>query len=95
MTANNTIEISRQHHLSLADAHNVANELAGKLEARLGISARWEGEQLHLAHPSAQGTLTLDQEAVHLKLQLSALFAMMRPMIEAEIQRYFDKRFGA
>ena len=88
------ISISRKHGKTLADARAAAEHMASALKEEFGLSCRWNDDTLHFQRSGISGQLELDHEIVALNIQLSFLFAALKPSIEREVHKFFDENFA-
>ena len=89
------ISISRKHGKRLAEARIAAEHMASELKEEFGLHCTWDADTLHFQRSGISGQLELDQEIVALNIQLSFLFAALKPSIEREVHKFFDENFAA
>jgi putative polyhydroxyalkanoate system protein len=85
-----TIEISRAHALPKAEARQTAEELAKSMEAKLGLTWTWVGDNVEFHAPSGsakgtKGVVRVLDKAVEVSVELPFLLKMMKGTIEDKI----------
>ena len=88
------IDIRHPHTLPKAEARKAVQEVAEKLDARFGMSSRWEGDVLHFTRSGVDGHIALAPNELHVTAQLGFLLSAMKGSIEQEIRRVLSERFG-
>jgi putative polyhydroxyalkanoate system protein len=92
-----TIDISKNHSLPVDDVKRQAEELAKNMEAKLGISWKWEGtDTIVFDAPSgvAKGTkghLKVTDREVRIAIDLPLLLRAMKGAVEGKIREKLDK----
>lgn len=88
------IKISRTHSLNLADAREVAEGVAARLEKDYGLDCAWKRNVLHFSRTGLTGELHVSDHDVRLEATLGVLLSFLKPRIEKEIEEQFDKYFN-
>ena len=88
------IDIRHPHTLPKDEARKAVQEVAEKLDARFGMSSRWEGDVLHFKRSGVDGHIALQPKELHVSAQLWFLLSAMKGTIEQEIKRVLAERFG-
>jgi putative polyhydroxyalkanoate system protein len=89
-----TLSITKKHHLSHKKAKEAAQKVAEDLQDRFDLEYTWHGDRVDFARPGLSGELHIDKESVRLDCKFGFLLAMLKPAIEKEVHKEFDKRFG-
>jgi putative polyhydroxyalkanoate system protein len=89
-----TLSITKKHHLSHKKAKEAAQKVAEDLRERFDLQFTWHGDRVDFARPGLSGVLHIDKDSVRLDCKFGFLLAMLKPAIEKEVHREFDKRFG-
>ena len=88
------IQITRPHHLGLADARRTAYTWAERVEREFELDCTWaEGathDEVRFKRGGVEGTLTVRQDRFELEATLGLIAAMFKDQIEAEIVRELD-----
>jgi putative polyhydroxyalkanoate system protein len=90
-----TIDISKNHGLSLEDARKRAEELAKGMESKLGLAWRWQGDTIHFDAPSGaakgtKGEVAVTAQAIRVAVDLPFMLKMMKGTIEEKIREKLD-----
>ena len=88
------IDFHRKHGSSLKAAKAAVDKTAAAIAKKFEITSQWEGDTLHFQRSGVDGHIEVTKTDVHVHAKLGFLFGMMKPMIEQELQRAFDKNFG-
>lgn len=88
------IDIRRKHGKSLKAAKAAVEKTAGAIGKKFQIASEWDGDTLNFSRGGVTGRIDVSKTEVRVQAELGFLFGMMKPMIEEEIQRQFDKNFG-
>ena len=91
-----TIDIKRAHTLDIAEAKTRAEALAKDMEGKLGISWKWEGDNISFDAPSgaakgAKGTVKVDASQVRVEIDLPFLLRAIKGTIEEKVSEELDK----
>jgi putative polyhydroxyalkanoate system protein len=89
-----SIAIAKKHNLSHQKARAAAGKVAKDLNARFDLEYAWKGDQIEFKRPGLAGALHVGKDAVRLDCELGFMLSLLKPTIEAEVHRQFDKYFG-
>jgi len=89
-----SIDIRKSHSMNLADAQQVADDLASDLADKFSIEYGWDGDTIVFERPGVHGEIDVDEECVHVRAELAFLFSYLQPAVEKEINRYLDEHFA-
>jgi putative polyhydroxyalkanoate system protein len=95
-----SIRILRSHRLPLDVARARAEELARRIEHRLAVSWRWEGERMRLSAPpgpasGARGVVHVTPEQVQIEIDLPLVLRPMKSVLEGKLHDKLDRLLGA
>lgn len=88
------IDIRRKHGKSLKAAKAAVEKTADAIGKKFQIASAWDGDALNFSRGGVTGRIEVSKTEVRVQAELGFLFGMMKPMIEEEILRQFDKNFG-
>jgi len=88
------IAIEKGHHLSHKKAKEAAEKVAEDLHARFDLEYRWKGDAIEFRRPGLTGALHVGKGDVRLKCELGFMLSLLKPSIETEVHKQFDKYFG-
>ncbi len=85
-----TIDITRNHTLSIDDAKKKAEELAKSMADRFGIDWKWAGNTISFDAPSGaakgtKGEVTVNEKNVRVAIDLPFMLRVMKGTIEEKI----------
>jgi len=89
-----SIDLRRTHHMDRQCAKRRVDELAARMREKFGVEAHWQDDTLRLRHMGLEGSIRVDDEAVHVKARLGMLLAALKPRIEHEVRDKLDAWFG-
>jgi len=89
-----TISITKRHHLSHKKAKEAAQKVADDLNMRFDLGYTWRGDCIEFARPGLRGELHILKDEVRLDCKLGLLLTALKPAIEKDVHKEFDKRFG-
>jgi putative polyhydroxyalkanoate system protein len=89
-----TLSIARKHQLSHKKAKEAAQKVAEDLQERFDLNYEWHGDCIEFERPGLRGELTVAANEVRLECELGFLLSALKPMLEAEINKEFSKRFA-
>jgi putative polyhydroxyalkanoate system protein len=89
-----TIAIAKKHALSHKKAKEAAQKVAEDLNERFELEYKWHGDYIDFSRPGLTGQLHILKDEVRLDCKLGFLMGAIRPAIEREVHKEFDKRFG-
>lgn len=95
-----SISIQRSHRLPHDEARSRAEYLARRIEHRLAVSWRWEGEQMRLIAPpgpasGARGVVRLVPGQVHIEIDLPFALRPMKGLLEGKLRDKLDALLGS
>jgi putative polyhydroxyalkanoate system protein len=88
------IAIAKKHSLSHPKAKAAAEKVAVDLNKRFELEYKWKGDDIEFNRPGLTGALHVGKDAVRLDCQLGFMLSLLKPTIEAEVHKQFDKYFG-
>jgi putative polyhydroxyalkanoate system protein len=88
------INIEKKHALSHKKAKECAEKVANDLNARFALDYAWKGDRIEFSRPGLSGALRVGKNAVRLDCELGFMLSLLKPKIEAEVHKQFDKYFG-
>ncbi len=89
-----TLSIVKKHRLSHAAARRAAEEVAQDLRTRFALDYRWDGDRIAFTRSGLSGELCVAKDTVRLDCRLGLLLSALKPAIESEVHKEFDRRFG-
>jgi len=89
-----TLSIAKKHHLSHKNAKAAAQKVADDLRDRFALHYTWRGDSIAFERPGLVGEMHVGRSEVRLDCELGLLLSLLKPKLEAEINKEFDKRFG-
>jgi putative polyhydroxyalkanoate system protein len=88
------IAIEKDHHLSHKKAKEAAEKVAEDLHERFDLEYRWKGDAIEFRRPGLTGALHVGKGDVRLDCELGFMLSLLKPTIETEVHKQFDKYFG-
>ena len=88
------IAIAKKHTLSHPKARAAAEKVALDLNKRFDLDYAWKGDDIEFKRSGLSGALHVGKETVRLKCELGLMLSLLKPAIEAEVHKQFDKYFG-
>jgi putative polyhydroxyalkanoate system protein len=88
------IAIAKKHALSHKKAKEAAGKVADDLNERFDLEYTWKGDHIEFKRPGLTGALHVGKDAVRLDCELGFMLSLLKPTIEAEVNKQFDKYFG-
>ena len=85
------IEVKRVHGMSHEAALDAAEKLARDLADRFDVHYDWQGEDLHFHRTGVRGYLRVEQDILHLRLELGLMLRPLKSRIESEIHSQLDQ----
>ena len=61
---------------------------------RFDLEYAWQGDHIEFKRPGLTGALHVGKDAVRLNCELGFMLSLLKPSIEAEVHKQFDKYFG-
>ena len=86
-----TIDITRDHSLSLDDAKKRAEDLARSLQAKFTLSWHWDGDTIRFEAPTGvakgtKGEVAVSDKKVRVQIDLPFLLKMLKGTVEAKVE---------
>ena len=88
------LTIEKKHHLSHKKAKEAAQQVADDLKERFELTYKWRGNAIEFERPGLAGQMLVGKSDVRLDCELGMLLSLLKPKLEAEINREFELRFG-
>lgn len=85
-----TIEMSRNHTLGIAGAHQAIENIAQQLHTRLGVDYRWDGETMTFDGSGVDGHAVVGETNVQIEIHLGLFVSPMQGMIRDQLEKYLD-----
>lgn len=90
------ISISRSHSLGKDAARKKAEELASKLQDKLGIEWAWKSDSIHFeakggVAKGAKGTVAVTDSSIKVEVGLTFALKLMKGTIESKINEKLDE----
>lgn len=90
-----TIDISRNHSLSIDDAKKKAEDLAKGMEQKFGLSWKWDGNTIRFEAPSGaakgtKGEVAVSDKNVRVAIDLPFMLRVMKGTIEDKVNEKLD-----
>lgn len=89
-----SIDIRKPHPLSTSQARAVVEQVAARMQQKLGVESRWEGDTMHIARPGVTGTIAIQGDVIVVNVQLGLMFSPFKGMVEQEIRSKLDEHFS-
>ena len=88
------IVIAKKHALTHPKARAAAEKIAVDLNTRFDLDYAWKGDNIEFKRTGLTGALHVGRETVRLDCELGLMLSLLKPTIEAEVHKQFDKYFG-
>jgi len=88
------IAIAKKHTLTHPKAKAAAEKVAIDLNKRFDLDYAWKGDNIQFKRSGLTGALHVGKETVRLDCELGLMLSLLKPAIEAEVHKQFDKYFG-
>jgi len=89
------LSITKKHRLSQPKAKAAAQKVAEDLQERFGLSYAGRGNAIEFERTGLSGKMQVGKNEVRLDCELGILLSLLKPKLEAEIDKEFAKRFDA
>jgi len=89
-----TIDISREHSMTLTQAKKAASKVAQEIREAFDVEYEWEGNTLNFRRSGVDGVIQVSKGRVRVQAKLSWLLSAIRGKVESEVERYLEKEFG-
>ncbi|MEM1090425.1 MAG: polyhydroxyalkanoic acid system family protein [Pseudomonadota bacterium] len=85
------IKIRRSHESGLDKAREAADEIAGEMGERFGVTSNWQGDVLAFSHSAVRGQIQVSEEAIEVDAKLGLLVTPFKAALESRIHDYIDQ----
>jgi putative polyhydroxyalkanoate system protein len=90
-----TIDITRNHTLSIQDAKTKAEELAKSMADKFAIQWKWDGDTIRFDAPSGaakgtKGEVAVTDKTVRVAIDLPFMLKMLKGTIEGKVKEKLD-----
>jgi putative polyhydroxyalkanoate system protein len=89
-----SIDISRAHSKTVAEAKKSVNRVAKHIAEKFEVDSAWQGDTLVFRRSGVDGQIRVEAESVRVTVELGFLLMAIRGSVEKEIRRYLDEEFG-
>lgn len=89
-----SIDIRKPHQLSMQEAHAVVDQVAARMQEKLGVTGEWKGDTMHFSRTGVSGTIAVQADVIVVNVQLGLMMSPFKGMVEQEIQRKLDQHFS-
>ncbi len=86
-----SINIERDHQLSLADAKAKVEEVAAKMAAKFQMETEWKKNVLTFTRSGVNGTIKISGDKINVDAELGFMLGFLKGTIEKEVHAYLDK----
>ena len=88
------IALAKKHSLPHPKAKAAAEKIAVDLNKRFDLDYAWKGDNIEFSRTGLKGALHVGKDTVKLNCELGLMLSLLKPTIEAEVEKQFDKYFG-
>ena len=89
-----TVEISRDHALSMQEAHARVDKVGQSLAEKHGLKGSWTGENRYeFKRTGVKGQVMLTDGRVSVRVELSMLLAALKGTVEQKLKEGLAKEF--
>ncbi len=88
------IHLRRHHRIGLRKAKAAVDHIAEEMSDVFDIVSEWQGNTLKFSRSGVHGELKVTKDDVTLNARLGLLLSALKPRIEEQIAKNFDKYFG-
>ncbi len=88
------IHLRRAHKVGLKKARAAAQKVAEEMDDVFSMKSEWDGNTLRFSRSGVSGELRVAKDEVVLEAKLGLLLSALKPKIEEQINRNFDKYFA-
>ncbi len=85
------INIRRSHASGLTKAREAADEIAGEMGERFGVTSNWRGDVLAFTHSAVKGQIEVSEETIEVDAKLGLLVSPFKSALETRIHEYIDR----
>ncbi len=83
--------ISRSYTMSKDEVRVAAEELAREMQKQYGVRHRWNGDTAKFRGSGVDGTLSIDDDVISLKISLGFLAAAFEQPLRRAVNEYLDQ----
>ena len=89
------IDIRHPHSFGKPGCRAAVDAVARELSRRYALGdMSWSGDSLSFAGRGVEGSLTVGESDIHVRVRLAAMLGLLRPAIEAEIRRRLSEHLA-
>ena len=89
-----SIDITRPHAKSIAEAKKAVTRVAEHIADKFEVDSAWQGNTLVFRRSGVDGQIDVQPKSVRVTVELGFLLLALRSTVEREILRYLDEEFG-
>jgi len=89
-----SIDIRRQHRLSLEAAISRVEEMSSRIIARYDLQCRWHECTAYLQRDGLQGRIDIGPGEIRVRAELGLMLGMLKATIQREIEQELDAVFA-
>ena len=86
-----TIDVRRKHAIGKDGARAAAETLAERLQEKLSIRYRWEGDDLRFDRTGAKGRIAVTDDEVRVEIDLSMMLRPLKGKVLQKVHQYLDE----
>jgi putative polyhydroxyalkanoate system protein len=87
------IDIVRTHTIGREKARKAVDRIAADIASKLQADTRWQGDTLEFNRSGAKGRIDVEDDRVHVNVELGLMLSPMRGVVEQQINSYLDQYF--
>jgi putative polyhydroxyalkanoate system protein len=88
------IDLERTHALGTDGAKDAVRRVAQQMEERLSLQCHWEGNTLQFSGNGADGQIDVDDDRVHVAMDLNLMLRPMKDWIRSEAESMLDEHLA-
>lgn len=89
-----SIDIRHPHTQSRQQARTSVEKVAEKIQERFEVGVAWNEDTLEFTRSGVNGEIRVNDDEIHVLVNLGFLLSALRGPIESEIQRYLEREFA-
>lgn len=89
-----TIDIRHPHSYSRDEAREAVIRVADRIQERFAVGCTWDEDTLEFRRSGVDGEIHVQDEEIHVTVNLGFLLMTLRGPIETEIRRYLEREFA-
>ena len=89
-----TIDIRHPHSRSREEAREAVTRVADKIQERFEVGCAWAEDTLEFRRSGVDGEIRVQDEEIHVLVNLGFLLMFLRGPIESEIRNYLEREFA-